>query len=67
MMVETLEYDDCMLIENRFGFVSELTTRGATPPLFPISGSSIEKLGYKKEHWTERRLSTLAESVVSCS
>ena len=62
VMVETLEYDDGMLIESRFGFVSELTTRGATPPLFPISGSSIEQLGYKKEHWTERRLSTLAES-----
>ena len=30
-MVETLEYDDDMLIENRFGFVSELTTRGTTP------------------------------------
>ena len=48
VMVETLEYDDGMLIESRFGFVSELTTRGATPPLFPISGSSIEQFGFRK-------------------
>ena len=26
VMVETLEYDDGVLIESRFGFVSELTT-----------------------------------------
>ena len=62
VMVETLEYDDGMLIENRFGFVSELATRGTTLPLSPISVSSIEQRGYKKVHWTERGLNTLAES-----
>ena len=36
VMVETLEYDNGMLIESRFGFVSELTT---IPPLSPISRS----------------------------
>ena len=43
VMVKTSEYDDDMLIESRFDFVSELTTRGATPPLSPITGSSIEQ------------------------
>ena len=42
VMVETSEYDDGMLIGSRFGFVSELTTRGTAPPLSPISGSSTE-------------------------
>ena len=51
-----------MVIENRFGFVSELTTRGTTPPLSPTSGSSIEQRGYKKVHWTERGFKTLIES-----
>ena len=50
VMVETLESDDGMLIESRFCFVSELTTRGTAPPLSPISGSSIEQRGYKKVH-----------------
>ena len=62
VMVETLESDDGMLIGSRFGFVSELTTRGATPPLSPISGSSIEQRGYKKVHWTERGLNTWVKS-----
>ena len=62
-MVETLKYDDGMLIESRFGFVSELTTkRRNTPPLSKISGSSIEQRGYKEVHWTERGFNTLAES-----
>ena len=52
VMVESLEYDDGMLTESRFGFVSELTTRGTRPPLSPISGSSIEQRGYKKVHLT---------------
>ena len=50
VMVETLEYEDGMMIESRFYFTSELTTRGTTPPLSPISGSSIEQRGYKKIH-----------------
>ena len=62
VMVETSEYDDGMLIESRFSFVSELTTRGTTPPLSPISGPSIEQRGYKQVHWTERGLNTLVES-----
>ena len=62
VMVEMLEHDDGMLIESRSGFVSESTTRGATPPLSPISGSSIEQRGYMKVHWTERGLNTLVES-----
>ena len=61
-MVATLEYEDGMLIENRFDFVSELTTRGTTHPLSPISGSSIEQRGYKKVHSTERGFNTLIES-----
>ena len=61
-MVKTSEYDDGMLIGSRFGFVSELTTRGTTPPLSPISGSSIEQRGYKKVHWTESGFNTLIES-----
>ena len=36
VMVETLEFDDGMLIESRFGFVSDLTTRGTTRPLSPL-------------------------------
>ena len=48
MMVETLVCDDGMLVESRFGFVSESTTRDTTPPLSPISGSSIEQRGYKE-------------------
>ena len=59
VMVEMLEYGDDMLIESRFGFVCELTTRGTTPPLFTNSGSSIEQRGYKKVHWTERELSAM--------
>ena len=35
----------------RFGYVSELTTRGTAPPLPSIAGSSIEQRGYKKVHW----------------
>ena len=42
--------------------MSELTTRGTTPPLSPISGSSIEQRGYKKVRWTERGFNTLIES-----
>ena len=61
-MVETLECEDGMLIGSRFGSVSELTTRGTAPPLFPISGSSIEQRGYKKVHWTECGFNTLVES-----
>ena len=37
----------------RFRYASELTTRGAAPPLSPIAGSSIELRGYKKAHWEE--------------
>ena len=59
---ETSEYDDGMLLGSRFGFVSELTTRGTTPPLSPNSGSSIEQRGYKKVHWTERGFKKLIES-----
>ena len=62
VMVETLEYDDDMLNESRFGFVSELTTRGTTPPLSPISGASIEQRGYKKVDWKERVFNTLVEA-----
>ena len=62
VMVEMLEYEDGMLIENRFGYVSELTTRGTTPPLSPISGSSLAQRGYKKVHWKERAFRTLIES-----
>ena len=47
--------DDGVLIESRFGFVS-------TPPLSPISGSSVEQRGYKKVHWKERGFNTLVES-----
>ena len=42
---------------SRFGYVSDLTTRGTAPPL-----SSIEQREYKKVHWKERRLNTLVES-----
>ena len=68
VMVETLEYEDGMLTENRSGFVSELTTRGTTPSLSPISRSSIEQRGFKKVHWTERGFKYVdrVESVVSC-
>ena len=62
VMVETSVYADGMLIESRFCFVSELSTRGKLPPLSPISGPSIEQCGYKKIHWTERELNTLVES-----
>ena len=61
-MVETLVYADGILIESRFGFVSDSDTRGTTLPLSPISGSSIEQRGYKKVHWTERELKSLVES-----
>ena len=37
VMVETLKYDDGMLIESRFSFISELTMRSTTPPLSTIS------------------------------
>ena len=60
--VETLECDDGMMIESRFGFVSKWTTRGTTPPLSPISGSSIEQRGFKKVHWTESGLNSLIKS-----
>ena len=46
----------------RFGYVSELTARGTAPPLSSTAESSIEQRGYKKVHWKERRLDTLAES-----
>ena len=62
VMVETSEYDDGMLIGSRFGYVSESTTRGTTPPLSPISGSSIELRGCKMALWKERRFSTLVVS-----
>ena len=62
VMVETLKYDDDMLIESRFSFMSELTMRSTTPPLSTSSGSSISQRGYKKVHWTERGLDTLVES-----
>ena len=62
VMVETSEYDDSMLIGSRFGYVSESTTRGTTPPLSPISGSSIELRGCKMALWKERRFSTLVVS-----
>ena len=42
--------------------MSELTTRGTAPPLSSIAGSSIEQRGYKKAHWKECRLNTMAES-----
>ena len=64
-----MEYYDDILIESRVGFVSELTTRGTTPPLSPITGSSIEQRGYKKVQWTERRFNQYVdrvESVGSC-
>ena len=51
-----------MLIESRFGFVSELTTRGTTLPLSPTYGSSIEQRGHKKVHWKERVFNTLVKS-----
>ena len=51
-----------MLIESRFSFVSESTTRGTTCPLCPISGSSIGQRWYKEVHWTGRGLNTLAGS-----
>ena len=62
MRVETSEYDDGMLIGSRFGFVSELTTGGTSPPLSPISGCLTEQRGYKKVHWKERGFNTLVES-----
>ena len=62
VMVETLGYDGGMLIESRFSFVSEWTTRDTTSPLSPFSGSSIKQRECKKVHWTERGLSTLVES-----
>ena len=62
MMVETLVYDDGVLVQSRFGFVFELNTRGTTLPLSTISGSSLEQGGYKKVHWTERGLNTLVDS-----
>ena len=62
MMVKTLEYENGMLIESCFGFVSEFTTRGTRPPLSPISGSLIEQRGYNKVHWSERGFNTLIES-----
>ena len=34
-----------------FGSACELTTRGTTPPIFSIDGSSIEQSHYKKVHW----------------
>ena len=41
---------------------SACRSRGTAPPLSSIAGSSIEQRGYKKEHWKERILNTLAES-----
>ena len=48
VMVETLEYEDGMLIESRFSYVSELTTRGTALALSPISGSSLNSVGTRK-------------------
>ena len=62
VMVEMWEYDDGMLIGSRFGNVSELTKRGTTPPLSPISEYSIEQRRYKKVQWRERGFNTLVES-----
>ena len=62
VMVETSEYDDGMLIGSRFGYVSQLTTRGTIPPLSPISGPLIEQRGYKNVHRKERGFKTLIES-----
>ena len=62
VMVETSGYDDGMLIGSRFGYVSELTPRGTTPPLSPISEYSIEQRGYKKVHWRERVFNSLVGS-----
>ena len=59
VMVETSEDDDGMLIGSRFGFASELTTRGTTtPPLSPNSEYSVEQ----KVHWRERGFNTLVKS-----
>ena len=43
-----------------FGYVSELTPRCTAPPLSSIAGSAIDRRGYKKVHWKERRLNTLS-------
>ena len=40
----------------RFGCVSELTTRGTTPPPSPIIGSSIEQRGCKKVQYTGKNV-----------
>ena len=45
-----------------FALDAEWTTRGTAPPLASIAGSSIEQRVYKKVHWKERRLNTVAES-----
>ena len=45
-----------------FALGAEWTTRGTAPPLSSIAGSSIEQRVYKKVHWKERRLNTVAES-----
>ena len=58
VMVETLECDDGISTESRFGFVSESTTRGTTPPLSPISGSSIEQRGYTGQNVDSTRWSS---------
>ena len=67
VMVETSEYDDGMLIGRRFGDVSDLTTRGTTPPLSPISEYLIEQVStrtYTGKTWTQ--YVGRVESVVSC-
>ena len=56
-----------MLIGRRFGDVSDLTTRGTTPPLSPISEYLIEQVStrtYTGKTWTQ--YVGRVESVVSC-
>ena len=47
---------------SRFGYVLELTTRGAAPPVSSIAGSAIEQRGYRKVDWKERGLDAWVES-----
>ena len=53
---ETQSCTDCGASRSacHFGYASELTTRGTTPPLFAIDGSSVEQRGHKKVHWKKR-------------
>ena len=57
-MVETLEYDDGMLIESRFSFVSESTIRDTTSPLSLIQESTLDR--------TSTQYGGRVESVGSC-